>query len=53
MKVALWIISYDIRIRPPKREKEREGESLILLQIWDSILGSLLGLIDFDKYTAL
>ena len=38
---------------PLKSKKGREGESLALLQIWNSILGYLLGLIDLDKYTAL
>ena len=31
---------------PFKSKKGREGESLALLQIWNSILGYLLGLID-------
>ena len=38
---------------PLKSKKGREGESLALLQIWHSILGYLLGLIDLDNYTAL
>ena len=38
---------------PLKRKKEREGESLILLDIGDSIKGSLLGLIGLEKYIAL
>ena len=33
-----------------RKQKEREGESLVLLQIRDLILGYLLGLIDLDKY---
>ena len=37
----------------PQKDKGREGESLALLQIWNLILGYLLGLIDLDKYTAL
>ena len=37
---------------PLKSKKGREGESLALLQIWDSILGNLLGLMDLDRYTS-
>ena len=33
-----------------RKQKEREGDSLVLLQIRDLILGYLLGLMDLDKY---
>ena len=33
---------------PLKSKKEREGESLALLQIWGSILGHLFNLIQVD-----
>ena len=36
----------------PQKDKGREGESLALLQIWNLILGYLLGLIDVDKQIA-
>ena len=37
---------------PPKSKKEREDESLDLLQVFYFILGYLSGLIDLDKNTA-
>ena len=37
---------------PLKRKKVREGESLALLQIWDSILGHLFNLIQVDYWIA-
>ena len=45
--IPLWIMGL-----PPKNKKEREDESLDLLQVFYFILGYLLGLIELDKYTA-
>jgi len=52
-KGALRVTTLQRSNFPLKRKKEREGESLALLQIWYSILGYLLGLIDLDKQIAL
>ena len=48
---VFWCFGTDMCLNfPLKSKKEREGESLALLQIWHLILSYVLGLIDLDKY---